>query len=81
MREAEKAARIMYHTHRNDKRIWQPYKCRCGFFLTGTTAHHDKDVLHGRMRRRARWRDQTEDDDVGESSIFRGLLSDHGGDH
>lgn len=60
MKDAERAARVMYHRHRNEKRIWQAYKCRCGFFCTGTTASYDKDVLYGRMNRRIRRREEEE---------------------
>jgi len=63
MKDAARSARVMYHLHRNDKRIWQAYKCRCGFFCTGTTAAHDKDLLHGRQNRRFKWREVIEDAD------------------
>lgn len=72
MRDAEHAAKVMYHKHRNEKRIWQPYKCRCGSFLTGTTAESDKDLLYGRMNRRVKWRQYLGDQPDDEREITDG---------
>jgi hypothetical protein len=34
--DAKQAAHNMHSRHRNDQKIWNVYKCRCGAFCTGT---------------------------------------------